>query len=100
LLPKQATKEVLRAVTFDFDLITTTMAASSASAPTLSGHAKKSAMLSPAKLAEQYNQHSHRSSYPVLEAKGYDVHETIGVGGYSKVKLAIHRKTGVKVRGE
>eukprot|EP00045_Choanoeca_perplexa_P001872 m.22138 g.22138 ORF g.22138 m.22138 type:complete len:410 (+) comp11208_c0_seq2:254-1483(+) len=72
------------------------MAASSASAPTLSGRSNKKTILSPAKLAQQYNQHAPHSSHPQLEANGYDVHETIGVGGYSKVKLAVHRSTGQK----
>ena len=83
-----------------FDSITTSMATSSASAPTISAHGNKNVVLSPAKLAAQCNQHIQRSSYPILEAKGYDVRETIGVGGYSKVKLAVHRKTGIKVKRE
>eukprot|EP00730_Choanoeca_flexa_P001625 TRINITY_DN10714_c0_g1_i1.p1 TRINITY_DN10714_c0_g1~~TRINITY_DN10714_c0_g1_i1.p1 ORF type:complete len:409 (+),score=72.45 TRINITY_DN10714_c0_g1_i1:232-1458(+) len=76
-------------------------AASSASAPVLNtqqhDHNREPArVLSPAMLAAQQNRSKVRVSYPVLEAKGYEVRETIGVGGYSKVKLVIHRATQQK----
>lgn len=75
------------------------MTTSSASAPLLSQPTQTAtkAVLSPAKLAAKQNQQSQRSVYPVLEAKGYEVRETLGVGGYSKVKLAIFKKTGQQV---
>ncbi|EGD72728.1 CAMK/TSSK protein kinase [Salpingoeca rosetta] len=38
-----------------------------------------------------------KSIYSVLVERGYVMKETIGVGGYSKVKLAVHRKTKQKV---
>jgi hypothetical protein len=56
-----------------------------------------SVRLSPAKLAERYNKYHTIGSHPALEAHGYEILETIGVGGYSKVKLAIHTATSTKV---
>ena len=32
-----------------------------------------------------------------LERKGYAIHETIGSGGYSKVKVALHVPSNLKV---
>eukprot|EP00056_Hartaetosiga_gracilis_P005257 m.82848 g.82848 ORF g.82848 m.82848 type:complete len:473 (-) comp12104_c0_seq1:288-1706(-) len=40
---------------------------------------------------------SAENSFKVLKARGYDVKETIGVGGYSKVKLALNMSTQEKV---
>ena len=36
------------------------------------------------------------TSYSILEGQ-YELHETVGTGGFAKVKLAIHLTTGDKV---
>ena len=38
----------------------------------------------------------HVSRYPEVE-EYYDLHETLGSGGFAKVKLGVHKLTGEKV---
>jgi len=38
----------------------------------------------------------HHASHPCLEGN-YDLHDTVGTGGFAKVKLATHLLTGIKV---
>ena len=53
--------------------------------------------LSPAKLAQRSNT-TATTAHVIFEKSGYELRETIGIGGYSKVKLAVLRKTGEKVQ--